>query len=62
MPQPTFYNLTKLKRTKIFDAGFSEFSSRNYYDASINTIVLDAGIPKEVFISTFLIKMIFTGI
>jgi len=56
MPQPTFFNLTKLKRTKIFDAGFLEFSSYNYYNASINRIVADANIPKGSFYQYFFDK------
>ena len=56
MPQQTFYNLTKQKRTKIFDAGFKEFSSNNYYNASINSIVNDASIPKGSFYQYFIDK------
>jgi len=56
MPQQTFYNLTKQKRTKIFDAGFKEFSSNNYYNASINNIVNDASIPKGSFYQYFIDK------
>ena len=56
MPQPTFYNLPKLKRIKVFDAGFKEFSSHNYYNASINRIVKDAFIPKGSFYQYFLDK------
>jgi len=53
MPQQTFHNLTKQKRTKIFNAGFKEFSSNNYYNASINTIVNDADISKGSFYQYF---------
>ena len=56
MPQQTFYSLPKMKILKIFDAGFKEFSSYNYYNASINRIVKDASIPKGSFYQYFFDK------
>lgn len=56
MPKKTFYNLSNQKRTKIFDAGFKEFSANNYYNASINRIVNDASIPKGSFYQYFIDK------
>ncbi len=56
MPQPTFYSLPKLKRSKVFEAGFKEFSSYNYNNASINRIVKDAFIPKGSFYQYFFDK------
>lgn len=56
MPQPTFFNLTKMKKNRIFTAGFTEFSMHNYYNASINRIVQDAGIPKGSFYQYFFDK------
>ena len=53
MPTSTFNNLTKMKRTRIFESGFAEFSQKNYYEASINTIVSGAGIPKGSFYQYF---------
>ena len=56
MPQSTFNNLTKMKKARIFEAGFSEFSSYNYDNASINRIVGTAGIPKGSFYQYFFDK------
>lgn len=53
IPKQTFYNLSKLKRNKIFDSGFQEFSAYNYYNASINRIVNEASIPKGSFYQYF---------
>lgn len=46
MPKETFYNLPKEKKLKIFQASVSEFSSRNFDEASLNNIVKAAGISK----------------
>lgn len=53
MPKDTFYNLSKEKKKRIFDAAVQEFSIRRFSDASINQIVKNAGIPKGSFYQYF---------
>ena len=53
MPSQTFYNLPKDKQEKIIDASKKEFSKNNFYDASINKIIKDAGISRGSFYQYF---------
>ncbi len=53
MPKQTFYNLSQEKQKKIIDAAKSEFSKNGFYDASINKIIKDAGIPRGSFYQYF---------
>ncbi len=53
MPKDTFYNLSKEKKKRIFDAAVQEFSIRRFSDASINQIIKNAGIPKGSFYQYF---------
>ncbi|MDQ7093530.1 TetR/AcrR family transcriptional regulator [Desulfosporosinus sp. PR] len=53
MPKTTFYNLSKEKRERIFDAAVKEFSIRSFSQASLNQIIKNAGIPKGSFYQYF---------
>lgn len=53
IPRKTYHNLSKLKKSKLFESGFKEFSTYNYYNASINRIVNNASIPKGSFYQYF---------
>ena len=53
MPKATFFNLSEEKRQKIIEAAVSEFAKKNYHQASINSIVRAASIPKGSFYQYF---------
>lgn len=53
MPKQTFYNLQSDKQNRIIDAAKKEFSENNFYEASINKIIKDAGIPRGSFYQYF---------
>lgn len=53
MPTQTFFNLQNDKQKKIIDASKREFGKNNFYDASINRIVKDAGIARGSFYQYF---------
>ena len=56
MPKKTFFNLPETKRQHIEESAISEFSSKPFSYASINTIVASAGISKGSFYQYFLDK------
>jgi AcrR family transcriptional regulator len=53
MPTNTYYNLSKDKKERIFNAGVLEFSYHELFDASVNTIVRIANISKGSFYQYF---------
>ena len=53
MPSTTYYNLSKDKKERIFNAGVLEFSYHDFNDASVNTIVRIANISKGSFYQYF---------
>lgn len=53
MPSDTFFRLPEEKRRRIFEAALDEFSSRRFSDASINSIIKAAGIPRGSFYQYF---------
>lgn len=53
MPKETFFNLTEEKRKRVFNAAVSEFSSKRFSEASINSIVKSALIPRGSFYQYF---------
>jgi AcrR family transcriptional regulator len=53
MPKETFYNLPDEKRKLIEDTAITEFAANGFDKASINTIVLNAGIAKGSFYQYF---------
>jgi AcrR family transcriptional regulator len=46
MPKPTFFNLPDDKRQRIIDAAIDEFGARSYGKATLDRIVVKAGISK----------------
>jgi len=56
VPKQTYFNLPKEKQKRIFDAGLLEFSYKSYHNASVNTIVRIAEIPKGSFYQYFVDK------
>lgn len=46
MPRPRFYKLTSEKQETILEAAAKEFASKGYDNASLNQILLNAGISK----------------
>ncbi len=53
MPSATYYNLSKDKKERIFNAGVLEFSYHDFNEASVNTIVRIANISKGSFYQYF---------
>lgn len=53
MPTTTFFNLSKEKQETIFRAAMNEFSRVSYHDASINQIIMNAGISRGSFYMYF---------
>jgi AcrR family transcriptional regulator len=53
MPKQTFFNLKDEKRQRIIAAAGREFSQHPLYEASINTIIKDAEIPRGSFYQYF---------
>ena len=53
MPSDTFLRLNDLKKKKLIDASFKEFSLNNFNDASINRIIKEAGISRGSFYMYF---------
>lgn len=53
MPTQTFFNLQSEKQNKIINASKNEFSKYNFYEASINRIIKDAGISRGSFYQYF---------
>lgn len=53
MPKKTYFNLTKDKKDRIFNAGVLEFSYHDLFEASVNTIVQIANISKGSFYQYF---------
>ena len=46
MPRPRFYKLTREKQEGILEAAAKEFASKGYDSASLNQILLNAGLSK----------------
>ncbi len=53
MPKPTFFRLPEEKRERLTEAGWKEFSTVSFEDASINRIVRGAQIPRGSFYQYF---------
>jgi|LGVE01.1.fsa_nt_gb hypothetical protein len=53
MPKQTYYNLSKDKKDRIFNAGVLEFNYHDVNNASVNTIVRIANISKGSFYQYF---------
>ena len=53
MPKDTFLNLPEQKRRRIFEAAVDEFAEKRFSEASINSIVKAAGIPRGSFYQYF---------
>lgn len=53
MPKKTFFNLLDEKKEKIIECSKEEFSKYNFYDASINRIIKNAGISRGSFYQYF---------
>lgn len=53
MPKKTYFNLSKDKKDRIFNAGVLEFSYHDLFEASVNTIVQIANISKGSFYQYF---------
>lgn len=53
MPKDTFLNLPEQKRRRIFEAAVDEFAEKRFTEASINSIVKAAGIPRGSFYQYF---------
>jgi len=53
LPKETFYNLADDKKRRIFYAAVCEFSSKRFSEASINSIVKAALIPRGSFYQYF---------
>ncbi len=53
MPKDTFMNLPEDKRQRIFEASVDEFAEKRFSDASINSIIKAAGIPRGSFYQYF---------
>ena len=53
MPKKTYYNLSKDKKDRIFNAGVLEFSYHDLFDASVNRIVRIANVSKGSFYQYF---------
>ena len=53
MPTSTFFNLSEEKRRKLLLAARQEFARAPFPDASINQIILSAGIPRGSFYMYF---------
>lgn len=49
MPSQTYFNLPKEKQDALIKAAIHEFSKVSYYDASINKMIKEAGIPRGSF-------------
>lgn len=53
MPKDTFFNLPEFKRKAVFDAAVREFAVHMFSEASINSIVKAAQIPRGSFYQYF---------
>lgn len=53
MPKKTYYNLNKMKQTKIVKSGITEFTNYSINNGSVNRIVKRAGISKGSFYQYF---------
>ncbi len=53
MPKDTFLNLPEQKRARILLAAVDEFAERRFSEASINSIIKAAGIPRGSFYQYF---------
>lgn len=53
MPTTTFFNLPKEKQEAIFEAATKEFSRVSFHDASINQMIMNAGISRGSFYMYF---------
>ena len=53
MPSDTFLRLNNVKKKKLLDASFKEFSLNNFNEASINKIIKEAGISRGSFYMYF---------
>ncbi len=53
MPKDTFYNLSEVKKQRIFQAAVKEFATRRFSEASINQIIKTAEIPRGSFYQYF---------
>lgn len=53
MPKKTFFNLADEKKEKIIECSKREFAQYSFYDASINRIIKEAGIPRGSFYQYF---------
>ena len=49
MPRPRFNNLASERRHKLLECAANEFAMRGYQGASLNGIIIDAGLSKGVF-------------
>lgn len=53
MPKDTFLNLPEQKRARILDAAIDEFAEKRFSEASINSIIKAAAIPRGSFYQYF---------
>jgi len=53
LPKETFFNLADEKKGRIFNAAVSEFSSKRFSEATINSIIKTALIPRGSFYQYF---------
>lgn len=53
MPKDTFLNLPELKRARILEAAVDEFAEKRFSEASINSIIKAAAIPRGSFYQYF---------
>lgn len=53
MPTKTFFNLSDEKRNRLIDVAIKEFSEKSLNEASINTIIKNASIPRGSFYQYF---------
>ena len=53
MPSKTFINLPEEKKKKLIISAMNEFSNNTFIDASINKIIINAGIPRGSFYMYF---------
>ncbi len=53
MPNSTFYNLEEKRRKEIIEISIHEFIKNDYYNASLNKIIISLGIAKGCFYRYF---------
>jgi AcrR family transcriptional regulator len=53
MPKQTFFNISEKRRNRILEVAVDEFSSKSYYEVSVNAIVKKADISKGSFYQYF---------